>query len=235
MEKESNNQLPFLDVLVTKKEDGTLGHQVYRKPTHTDRYLHKNSNHHQRQKMAVINTLMHLAERICETTHLKKELKHLELAFQANGFTRGEIRRALHPKRAQNNEQKSTPSEPLGKVFLPYLHRVTDRIGKLLEKHNIKTIFKPTTQLRNCYRPVKDPRGPFSTSGVYEISCSCESVYVETTKRSIKTRLSEHVRHCRLGNYDKYAVAEHSKQEGVHNIKFKDTEILATTYLTTTC
>ncbi|XP_054723405.1 uncharacterized protein LOC129233402 [Uloborus diversus] len=42
MEKESNNQLPFLDVLVTKKEDGTLGHQVYRKPTHTDRYLHKN-------------------------------------------------------------------------------------------------------------------------------------------------------------------------------------------------
>ncbi|XP_054718629.1 uncharacterized protein LOC129228027 [Uloborus diversus] len=172
MEKESNNQLPFFDVLVTKKEDGTLGHQVYRKPTHTDRYLHKKSNHHPRQKMAVINTLMHRAERICEKTHLKEELKHLELAFQANRFTRGEIRRALHPRRSQNNKQKSTPSEPLGKVFLPYLHRVTDRIGKLLEKHNIKTIFKPTTQLRNCYRPMKDPRDPFSTSGVYKIPCS---------------------------------------------------------------
>jgi len=39
-----------LDVLVTKKADNILGHQVYRKPTHTDRYMlnhiitqHKNS------------------------------------------------------------------------------------------------------------------------------------------------------------------------------------------------
>ncbi|XP_054706779.1 uncharacterized protein LOC129216589 [Uloborus diversus] len=156
--------------------------------------------------MTVINTLLHRAERVCETTHLKEELKHLELAFRANGFTRGESRRALHLRRSQNNEQKSTPSEPLEKVFLAYRHRVTDRIGKLLEKHNIKTIFKPTTQLRNCYRSVKDPRDPFSTSGVYKIPCSCGSVYVGTT--NIKTRLSEHVRHCRLGNYDKSASEE---------------------------
>ncbi|XP_054708390.1 uncharacterized protein LOC129218197 [Uloborus diversus] len=74
MQKESNNQLPFLDVLVTKKEDGTLGHQkcTASPHTHRDRYLHKNSNHHPRQKMAVINTLMHRAERICETTHLRR-------------------------------------------------------------------------------------------------------------------------------------------------------------------
>jgi len=35
-----NKKLPFLDVLVTKKVDNILGHQVYRIPTHTDRYLH---------------------------------------------------------------------------------------------------------------------------------------------------------------------------------------------------
>ncbi|KYN18198.1 hypothetical protein ALC57_09492 [Trachymyrmex cornetzi] len=32
--------IPFLNVLVTKLVDTTLGHQVYRKPTHTDGYLH---------------------------------------------------------------------------------------------------------------------------------------------------------------------------------------------------
>ncbi|KYN36750.1 hypothetical protein ALC56_08541 [Trachymyrmex septentrionalis] len=32
--------IPFLNVLVTKKVDNTLGHQVCRKPTHTDKYLH---------------------------------------------------------------------------------------------------------------------------------------------------------------------------------------------------
>lgn len=48
MEIEHQSQLPFLDVLVTKEEDGTLGHTVYRKPTNTNRYLNADldSHHH---------------------------------------------------------------------------------------------------------------------------------------------------------------------------------------------
>jgi len=37
MDIEENKKLSFLNVLVTKKADNTLGHQVYRKPTYTDR------------------------------------------------------------------------------------------------------------------------------------------------------------------------------------------------------
>ena len=36
VEREQNNQLAFLDVLMTKNNDGTLNTQVYRKKTHTD-------------------------------------------------------------------------------------------------------------------------------------------------------------------------------------------------------
>ncbi|XP_011858342.1 PREDICTED: uncharacterized protein LOC105555901, partial [Vollenhovia emeryi] len=50
METEQNSQIPFLDVLVRRNEDGTLSHNIYRKPTHTDRYLHANSHHHPAQK-----------------------------------------------------------------------------------------------------------------------------------------------------------------------------------------
>ena len=46
LEMEKNNQLPFLDVLLTKKEDESCGYQVYRKKTHMDRYLHADSHHH---------------------------------------------------------------------------------------------------------------------------------------------------------------------------------------------
>jgi hypothetical protein len=44
MEIESNNSIPFLDILVIRK-DSMLTTTVYRKPTHTGRYLNFDSNH----------------------------------------------------------------------------------------------------------------------------------------------------------------------------------------------
>ena len=45
MEKESEGSIPFLDVHV-KKEGSKLTTSVYRKPTHTDHYLHYCLHHH---------------------------------------------------------------------------------------------------------------------------------------------------------------------------------------------
>ena len=68
---EENGKLPFLDILISKKADGTLGHQVYRKPTHTDRYLHAESHHHPLQKQSAINSLVHRAFTISDKEHLQ--------------------------------------------------------------------------------------------------------------------------------------------------------------------
>ena len=45
IETEKNNQLPFLDVLVTRTLTNDLQTSVYRKPTHTNQYVHHHSNH----------------------------------------------------------------------------------------------------------------------------------------------------------------------------------------------
>ena len=57
METEKNRRLSFLDVLITRAEEEKLEFTVYRKPTHTDRYLHRTSNYHPRQKRGIIKTL----------------------------------------------------------------------------------------------------------------------------------------------------------------------------------
>ncbi|XP_020295119.1 uncharacterized protein LOC109860447 [Pseudomyrmex gracilis] len=87
LETEQHGKLPFLDVLITRKPDGSLGHQIYRKPTHTNRYLHAASHHHPAQKQAVINSLIYRAFTICDKDSIQNELKELKNTLQHNGYT----------------------------------------------------------------------------------------------------------------------------------------------------
>ena len=56
VEPTQQGSLPFLDTLVTIEPDNTFSTTVYRKPTHTDQYLHWDSNHHITAKQHVYNT-----------------------------------------------------------------------------------------------------------------------------------------------------------------------------------
>ena len=61
--------LPFLDTL-TKPTPNSIQYTVYRKPTHTDRYLDYNSNHPISTKLSVVHTLIHRAKQVCSTPEL---------------------------------------------------------------------------------------------------------------------------------------------------------------------
>jgi hypothetical protein len=66
METEKKGYQPFLDIDIYRKPDDSLGHRVYRKPTHTNLYLHANSHHHPSNKQAVLSTLVHRARALCD-------------------------------------------------------------------------------------------------------------------------------------------------------------------------
>ena len=62
VEKESNQSLPFLDVLLNHHPDGTVFTSVFRKPTHMDKYLDFTSHHPLTYKVSVIRTLYRRAK-----------------------------------------------------------------------------------------------------------------------------------------------------------------------------
>ena len=58
VEIEKDNNTLFLNVHITKKDNGTFAHRFYTKPTLTGIYLHANSHHFPSQKLGVIKTLV---------------------------------------------------------------------------------------------------------------------------------------------------------------------------------
>ena len=88
--------IPFLDVLLVIQEDGSLGHKVYRKPIHKNRYLHYNSFHHPNIKNSVCKTLINRAKTICEVDNIEGELEHLRSALKMNGYLKKFIDNAMN-------------------------------------------------------------------------------------------------------------------------------------------
>jgi len=92
---EKYGKLSFLDVLVSKKTDGTLSHQVYRKPTH--RYLHA-EYHHLAQKQSTIDSLVYRAFIISDKEQLQTKLNYLKLALPKN-TTKKDIIKTINKQR----------------------------------------------------------------------------------------------------------------------------------------
>ncbi len=74
-EEEVNGAMPFLDTLMKNEQDGSITFTVYRKPTHTDQYLHFKSHHPLHQKLGVVRPLLDR----CKTVVTKDEDKIAEV------------------------------------------------------------------------------------------------------------------------------------------------------------
>ena len=66
-ETREDGSMPFLDILVTPEEDGSLKTSVFRKTTHNDLYLQWDSHHTIPSKYSVAGTLYHRASTVCST------------------------------------------------------------------------------------------------------------------------------------------------------------------------
>ena len=86
LEHEHNGKLAFLDTLITRK-NGKLNIDVYRKPTHTDKYLDYNSHHQHKHKTSTAKTLIHRALTLPSTEEGRNnELQYVKNTLRANNY-----------------------------------------------------------------------------------------------------------------------------------------------------
>nr|XP_054763188.1 uncharacterized protein LOC129269711 [Lytechinus pictus] len=184
---ESNGSLAFLDTEVHRQIDGTLKTTVYRKPTHTDQYLRYDFHHPH-----AVKCLYDRANRIVsQPSDFSPEQRHLQSALALNGYPKA-FKKSSKPKERIILEEKQFTST----IVLPYVSTIAHQLRRRLEKHNIRTVFKSDTTLRNQLVRAKDPVPTNRKDGVvYQIPCKdCNFSYIGETGRPVKERLTEHQR-----------------------------------------
>ena len=218
LERETNGELPFLDVLIQSGSDG-LSFTVYRKPTHTDLYIRRTSAHPPNVFKGVVRAMNMRAHRVCSRERLPAEKRHLRTAFLRNGYSEAEIARGLRTPRERE------PNMPRRRFPLPYLPGVSDRIARILGEVDVLTAMRPTNTLRSMLVR-KRPAPPLVLGSIYNIECStCAWNYVGETGRTIEERKKEHLRAVREMDVQRSEVARHVIEDG-HDVDVKGMRLI---------
>ena len=89
LEREKDIHLPFLDLIVSRGVRENLETKVYRKLTHTDKYLAFDSHHPICHKKSVAKTLLRRADCLPSSLNSKaEERKYVSSVLKAKGFTK---------------------------------------------------------------------------------------------------------------------------------------------------
>ena len=95
MEKEINNELSFLDVLI-KRHNNRFLTTVFRKKTFTGNYLNFQSNCSMKRKTNLIRTLCHRAHKICSPELFDSEVSQIKVLLNKNGYPQELVNKTIH-------------------------------------------------------------------------------------------------------------------------------------------
>ena len=188
--------LPFLDTL-TKPTSSSIESSVYRKPTHTDRYLHYNSHHPISAKLSLIHTLIHKAKQVCSTPEfLAKEMDHLHNVLQDNHYAT----HFIHQDTAkQKSNRKSNPTNGKftvgARAFIAYIKGISKQYRHTLAKSQLEFSLKAPAPSSLYSYIQKDPIADAQkTDIIYHWKCSannCTAEYIDESSSSLKERVSD--------------------------------------------
>ena len=198
-EKECENRLSFLDVLVSKNDE-IISTEVYRKPSFTGLSMKWDSFCPNSMKIKLIATLVHRAINICSANKIDGELATLQRLFVDNGFPVGIVQSTIRRKLTRTKQMLESDPEKrsvvmrlpyIGKPSVIYGKRIASAVSRCYKSVNVATIFTtrkvPTRSLKDALPT------PALSNVIYLYECHCGSDYVGKTTQILEKRIGQHV------------------------------------------
>ena len=204
-EIESENSLPFLDVLVT--HDGSnFSTSLYRKKTFTGLYTEFSSLAPDKYKNNLISVLVYRAFHICSSyQNFHNEIVRIKEILVKNSFPRAltdRIIKSFLDKRFAPRPPAPQEAKTALLFCMPYLGRyslqIKTKICRIIKQCypgiQLNVIFRSPKRIQSFF-PFKD-RFPtlIRSSVVYKFQCpGCHASYYGKTSRNLITRCREHL------------------------------------------
>ena len=227
LENENENKLKFLDMMLTRKNDRL---EMSWQPKHLDgRYLDYSSESPFRHKCNTVIALVDRAIKLSDGQNRPQAIKIAKKLLQTNNYPAWFVNKLTKQRVHKHyNSLSSTPKPPTRYASTTYVPGLSEKLGKILRKHDISLAFKPKTKMKNTiFSKLKDPIAPGKqTNVVYSIPCGTDDgkVYIGQTGRRLEVRLTEHKNDTKKKDA-RTGLAQHTLQEG-HIFDFDKTRIV---------
>ena len=197
-EIESDGSIPFLDILISRRDDGSIKRSVYRKSTWSGQYLHFTSFSPMREKRALVKTLFARARKICSEDSLTTELETVKNTLLSNGYPHGFIDK--HSQPCIRPPKPATAEKLKVYIELPFkgdmaMRQITQRLSSAVQS----TFNAAEIMLINRTQtlPLPSTKGNQSVGAkshcIYQFTCDCGNSYIGRTDRCLKSRIKEHL------------------------------------------
>ncbi|KYN50572.1 hypothetical protein ALC57_07139, partial [Trachymyrmex cornetzi] len=234
LEENGDGSVNFLDITI-KIINNKIIFDLYKKSTHSGRFLNFLSNHPLCHKKGVIFSLIdriiYLSHPNFHTLNISDMINNLlnngyPLDFLFNTIN-NRIKSLSHKNKLKQTNQKDLSDNNI-KMYstLPYVKNFTEKFQNVYRKYNLNIAYKPINSLNKFIKTGKDKLDKMDNSDVvYKIICgNCDCSYVGQTKKKLKTRIKEHKADIKKSN-NHSVVSLHQLQYG-HQIDWENINIL---------
>ena len=157
VDEESNGELVFFDTLL-KQNNGKVSVFAYRKPAHSDQYLHHSSHHQTSCEESVVSSLFNRAYSIITNKDdLYKENARIKQVLKENGYQESiisKIFKRITNKHSLSQSQQQTQATDIQdeeirmSIHLPYVESTSEKLRHILRSHKIRSSFYRSNSYR---------------------------------------------------------------------------------------
>lgn len=191
VEKEENNRIPFLDVMLIREGENVLT-EWYRKSINSNRILNFYSSHPLNQKVAIIKSMKFKIEKLCSNEFQERNFHIAKNILINNNYPEN----LIHTIFADNRPRitNTTPENNIKYYKLPFVNGLSQNLKRCLEnENNVRVTFYNDKSLGSLFNNNKDKLPvELKSNVIYQIPCDCGKQYIGQTKQWLGSRIKNH-------------------------------------------